>query len=470
MLINVADEVKGGVHPKLMGNTCQAVFPELWDDICCKFDTAEQTGLAVNIAEYLLSTERNGYLEETYFTGSFLPVVNMDGSTGGFYNTANEVTRQVILTRRTALLNLLTLTFHTGLKGGSLASHVMPVLETNPTDITMALLYEVDEERTPGSSYFSLRGQIGVPRDHGLAIEEGDLTSLPLSGLIPALRKARTEILTLPVDESFKGVQWCGFGEPSSNFSIIPLSQGDRLLGFLCVGLNPRRLIDEDHHQFMRDLQVRVSGVAGTLISAEESRKRSEHLEKQLLKRERQINYLAKNAAVGMQHVRLDGTMIWANDQYYNLTGHSRESEAQYKLSFLDMVLEEDRDRALATWEALTNGATNSVEVRLKRTFTPPNGIPEPAHIMALSFPYIEDGESKSIMTCLTDISSIKWAEKIEARNAADARNAKKQQEEFVDTVSHEMRNPLVSKISRLIRLNRSTLLLAPPEQSQVLR
>jgi signal transduction histidine kinase len=43
----------------------------------------------------------------------------------------------------------------------------------------------------------------------------------------------------------------------------------------------------------------------------------------------------------------------------------------------------------------------------------------------------------------MTDISAQKWAERTEARKALDARKAKKQQEEFIDIISHEMRNPL---------------------------
>jgi signal transduction histidine kinase len=46
-------------------------------------------------------------------------------------------------------------------------------------------------------------------------------------------------------------------------------------------------------------------------------------------------------------------------------------------------------------------------------------------------------------MTCTTEISQLKWAESFEARKAADAREAKRQQEEIIDIISHEMRNPL---------------------------
>lgn len=43
----------------------------------------------------------------------------------------------------------------------------------------------------------------------------------------------------------------------------------------------------------------------------------------------------------------------------------------------------------------------------------------------------------------MSDISALKWAERTEARKAAAAADAKRQQEEFIDMVSHEMRNPL---------------------------
>lgn len=49
----------------------------------------------------------------------------------------------------------------------------------------------------------------------------------------------------------------------------------------------------------------------------------------------------------------------------------------------------------------------------------------------------------------ITDISRQKWAESVQTRNAAAATLAKRRQEEFIDTTSHEMRNPL-SAITQL--------------------
>lgn len=46
-------------------------------------------------------------------------------------------------------------------------------------------------------------------------------------------------------------------------------------------------------------------------------------------------------------------------------------------------------------------------------------------------------------MTFTSDVSAFRWAELSEARKAAEASEAKRKQEEFIDLVSHELRNPL---------------------------
>ncbi|KAL3426487.1 hsp90-like protein [Phlyctema vagabunda] len=239
-------------------------------------------------------------------------------------------------------------------------------------------------------------------------------------------------------------MEWRGFGESATSISVLPLSSSGRLFGFLIIAMNPRRPLNDKYERFLRDLSRHLSTITSAIVNAEETRKQAERLERELADSETKIRYMAQHASVGMQHLAIDGTTLWANEQFYKLTGHPLPDHRKYKLSFLDVYLEADRPRAIDAWTRLLQGETDvSVELRLKRMFTPPNGEPEHACILALSFPYIESGKVKSIMTCTTDISQLKWAESSEARNARDALAAKHQQEEFIDVVSHEMRNPL---------------------------
>lgn len=61
----------------------------------------------------------------------------------------------------------------------------------------------------------------------------------------------------------------------------------------------------------------------------------------------------------------------------------------------------------------------------------------------------LEKGVLKSIAACVTEISQIKWTERVQSELAAEATKARKLQEAFIDLVSHEMRNPL-SAITQL--------------------
>ncbi|KAA8570726.1 hypothetical protein EYC84_000121 [Monilinia fructicola] len=436
-------EMAGKTHPMLMGRPFELAFPEIWNDIRGVFLRAETSKVSVDVNEIPLMVERGGYKEESYFTGNFNPVRHEDGTVGGFYNSVVEVTKQKLNERRLSMLSHLE---YTGF--GTLASHIMPHLESNPLDIPMAMLYQVDEQSASGFMVY-LRGQIGFPEDHPLAVKEAELSSC--LGLFPYFCKAGNEILTLSVDERFAGVQWrghkdesTGIHEPSTVFTIVPLSSADRIFGYLVLGANARRPIDEDYNQFMKSIASRVSSIASALASAEETNQRAIRLERELAENERQIRYMAQNAPVGMLQLSIEGKIIWANNMYYQVTGHPGPEEPQYNFSFLDVLVDDDRGHALRAWAQLhREGSHIETTLRLKRMFAPSSGEADHACILSLSFPYMVNGEVKSIMSCVTDISELKWAEASEARNAEEARAAKRQQEEFIDVVSHEMRNPL---------------------------
>lgn len=155
------------------------------------------------------------------------------------------------------------------------------------------------------------------------------------------------------------------------------------------------------------------------------------------------LRHLINHASVGMCHISLNGRMFWANDHYYRLAGKTPE-ELEGSHVFSNMPFEEDQIKAMDAWDGLLAGIGHvSIEVRSQRTYVPPSGDEEPAQIQVVAFPYPENGHVKSIMACTTDISRLKWAQDYHARSAAEAREAKRQQEAFIDVVSHEMRNPL---------------------------
>lgn len=322
----------------------------------------------------------------------------------------------------------------------TVTDHVMATLATNSNDVPLAMLYRLSGDTE--STRLQLQGQLGLPEGHQLLVDNTEISSN--EGLIPDLRHAGSQPFFIDLDERFESVSWQGWGVPSKKIAILPITSLDHISGYLAVGLNPYRPFDDACRQFAHDLSRMVSTIFTAAVTFELAESRREQLESDLAFSNLKLRHLVDHASVGMCHVSIEGQMLWANEHYFELAGRSADEHvANY--SFYDVYLEEDLPKVEGVWNDLVSGVEHvNVEFRLKRTYTTPTGEEMPASIQVLAFPYCDsDGRVKSIMACTTDISRLKWAETFHARSALEAREAKKQQEDFIDVVSHEMRNPL---------------------------
>ena len=420
-----------------MGSTFQQGYPELWSSIQPIFEQCRTTAAGVNYSSAnSLLVERNGWREETFFNGNFVPV-GPAYAPEGFYNSMFEVTQQKIDERRTTMLNALASV--PILTVDAVSDHVLATLKTNPNDVPMALLYRMHEGGN--SERLQLEGHIGIPKEHALLASDVSIESE--DGLIPDLMRAGTGTLAIDCDMRFDGVEWRGWGDRANHVVIMPLTSGARLYGYLVVGANPCRPYDSHCERFHQDLKRMITTLIASAFESESSKKRQEQLEADLAFSDLKLRHLINHASVGMCHVSLQGDMLWANDHYYGLSGNNAAQHTQ-PYSFLDVYWDCDRAKAMSVWNSLLAGEDHvTAELRVKRQYTPPVGEPEPAHIHIMAFPYRDNGTLKSVMACTTDISRLKWAQSFQARLAAEAREAKRQQEAFIDVVSHEMRNPL---------------------------
>lgn len=64
------------------------------------FKNAWESGQSTMKDDDCLFVKRNGYLEESYFSWSIIPLVGEDGNVVGLYNPAFEKTRRKIAERR----------------------------------------------------------------------------------------------------------------------------------------------------------------------------------------------------------------------------------------------------------------------------------------------------------------------------------------------------------------------------------
>ena len=94
----------GGKHPWALGRPTREVWREIWAEIGPMLDTALGGDQGTYVESQLLIMERNGYPEETYYTFSYSPIPNDDGTVGGIFCANSDDTQRVIGERQLALL------------------------------------------------------------------------------------------------------------------------------------------------------------------------------------------------------------------------------------------------------------------------------------------------------------------------------------------------------------------------------
>ena len=91
--------VAGEKHPDLLGKSGKKGWSEIWNDLGPLVDSVF-AGKATWSEDQVLYMNRRGFVEETYFTFSYSPVLDESGKVGGLFCACIETTEKVLATRR----------------------------------------------------------------------------------------------------------------------------------------------------------------------------------------------------------------------------------------------------------------------------------------------------------------------------------------------------------------------------------
>ncbi|WPH02699.1 Hypothetical protein R9X50_00556500 [Acrodontium crateriforme] len=480
MMYNEAykDVVAGRKHPSLMGTGFRGPFSETWDDLADLFMECARTGNSISMENQRLPMERHGFVEETYFTWSFTPLYGSGNKVLGFYNAPFETTQGVVQQRWSETL------LHLGEETAKARTvngywqRVIAGLSLNIYDAPFALLYSVavvddgDSSSVSGSSTSLksciLEGTLGVPAGHIAAPPRLDLKR-STEGFVPSFREAmrtreptklQTKDGTLP-ESLIEGIEWRGFEEPCREAVLFPIrpTNGENVMAFLLLGINPRRPYDKTYQAFMNMLNHQLATSLASIILFEEEVKRSkaaveaagkekEQLSKQLADQTIRMQRMTEMSPVGMYFANGQGVLMEANDQFFQMTDFPRNYSKG--LAFTEIMHPDSLHLAFEAWKCYSVDKTGwAGEMRLKKPWTDPNnGEVLENWIIATGQPeYDSDGSLQSVLGSITDISRIKWAENLQNRRLEDAEETRRQMNNFLDLTSHEMRNPLSAMI-----------------------
>ncbi|KAK4231249.1 histidine protein kinase [Podospora fimiseda] len=472
----------GKKHPNLMGARYKDAWSEIWDEFEPIFEAAWKDGNATMKHDDGIFITRHGFLEETFFNWAIIPLVGGDGSVVALYNPAFENTRRKISERRMLTLREVGVKTSQARDVKAFWSQLQQGLSYNEYDVPFALIYSVSEEESEGSSMASgnaanppqivLEGSIGVPEGHPCATPFIDLrfSEQAFAGYMrdsmsnpSAPTVLSEEDGTLPA-ELIAGLEWRGFGDPCKTiviFPVHPTTAGDTVVGFIVLGVNPRRQYDEDYKLFVNLLSRQLATSMASVVLFEEEIKRGQraarlaaldrqelsmqlHLRTQeAVKSEYRFTRMAEFGPVGLFIADGQGHINYCNDMWYKISGHDRG--ARTLDAWMRCVRDEDQAGVESVWRRLVEEKTAVThEFRFKGSKRLLDGHHVDIWALMSAYPEKEDtGELKSIFGCITDISQQKWAEDFQKQRTDEAVELKRQQENFIDITSHEMRNPL---------------------------
>ncbi|KAI1436789.1 hypothetical protein GGR50DRAFT_170129 [Xylaria sp. CBS 124048] len=473
--------VAGRKHPKLMGSRYGEAWSEIWDEIQPIFKSAWESGQAMLKNDDHLIVRRDSFDEEAFFSWSIVPLVGQNGAVVGLYNPAFENTRRKMAERM--MLTLREVGERTSLARDikSFWLQVNKGLDYSEDDVPFNLVYSVAED--PGTESVSvhsgswmnpprvnLEASLGVPPGHPCLVNHLDLKTSS-EGFAPYMRESMSNSgrpITLSVEkgtlprELMDMLNWRSSGGPCRSiviFPVHPTTGSESVVGFIVMGVNPRRPYDQDYQLFVNLLSRQLAtSLASVLLFEEEIRRGQRAAQMALADRqelteqlhirtleaeesELRFTRMAEFAPVGMFIANGEGNITYSNDTWWDISRHNRSDSVN---NWMQSVKDEDRPALEVVWKQLISekvGITHEFRFKCARH---EGGTVMDTWVLMSAYPEKDSGGGiQAIFGCITNISQQKLAERIQMQRREEAVELKRQQENFIDITSHEMRNPL---------------------------
>jgi PAS domain S-box-containing protein len=266
----------GGKHPWALGRPTAQVWKEIWNDIAPLLAKAMSGNEGTYSEAQLLIMERNGFPEETYYTFSYSPIPNEDGSPGGIFCANSDDTQRVISERQLSLLRELASRAAEARSVQQACDNSARALMTDPQDLPFAMLYMLE----PGSQVAQLAALSGIGPDHPAVRPTLTLTSETQWPLAEALRQHSPQLVHSLQDVFGLEFPSGGWRQAPRQAVVLPIISGGETgrAGFLIAGLSPFRLFNERYAGFLDLVAGQITAAVKNGDAYEEERRRAEAL------------------------------------------------------------------------------------------------------------------------------------------------------------------------------------------------
>ena len=139
--------------------------------------------------------------------------------------------------------------------------------------------------------------------------------------------------------------------------------------------------------------------------------------------------------------------MTYCNERWFEMTATRKKPTGE--VDFGEAFLDEDVVKlASMVKKATVNREIISQKIRMKKEWLAADGRRAQAFAQITIFAeFYEEGLYQGCTGTLHDISEIKYAQLLQTAQLEAVIESRRQKENFIDTISHEMRNPLSAMI-----------------------
>ncbi|HWR14269.1 MAG TPA: PAS domain-containing protein [Terriglobales bacterium] len=344
-------------HPAALGIGTPETFREIWDFIGPMFHRVLAEGEATTLIDQCLFLDRNGYIEECYYTFSYSPIPHDDPEkVGGVFVTVIEVTERLIEERRLRTLSDLAARTSEARTEQQACKLAAEILENNLQDVPFSLIFLND-----AAGDWKLAATSGCAQASGTLFEN---SAWPLAA------EPRENAIVTDLVSRFGKVPLGAWNVPPHSAAVLPvISTGQHHPNaYLVAAINPHKEFDVSYRRFFERVAGQIASSIADAHAYQEERRRAEALARDVTEKklaQESLKIAHDRLALAQQTANLatwdwnliDGSITWA-DSSAPVYG-SPVSEMTPIQKCVDRVVEEDR---LATMRALQHAIDNRSE------------------------------------------------------------------------------------------------------------
>jgi PAS domain S-box-containing protein len=267
--------ILGQRHPQALGRPAPEVWSDVWSVVGPQAEGVLRDGQSTWNDRVLLVMQRKGYTEEAYFTFSYSPAYDDDGSVGGLFCAVTEETDRLIGERRLECLRRLSAVLMEARTSQQACQQLAAALSHSSLDLPFALIYLPQAD---GSLHLTAATGLGPGAPWApQMVQPPDDGPWPFTAAARSRRPATVSGLARRMPSLHAG-PW---PEPIDSAVVVPLltagaAEAD---GFVVLGLSPRLRLDAEYEAHASLVGEQIAGALAHARAFESEQRRAQALD-----------------------------------------------------------------------------------------------------------------------------------------------------------------------------------------------